>query len=354
MGADKMEERPPKLTFTCDRCGRELALSARHAGRRWQCPSCGQIATIPGRTTATTNPERPGSGARSAFHDALLADPPPAEPQPREPAAEEEDAEAALARLRAMQGGRLAGLDEEVPKRKLPWPIDIFLYPLNWAGMTVLLLGAGIPLLLRAITKFFGIFCAVVPVTFIFWVLFIMLHWLGLLLFLMYLNWYVCECIRDSAEGNIRAVDTMATTPGLGELLLQTFRVLACIAVVMAPALIYLLRTRHADETFRVLYAIGGFLLPMALLAVVMFEGIGGLNPFRLIWAIVKTPLQYSGLVAACYVLCLLLPLAVYYLIELWILGYLLIFLAFYQLLILAHLLGRFYWRNEERLYWDA
>ena len=168
------------------------------------------------------------------------------------------------------------------------------------------------------------------------------------------MNWYVCECIRDSAEGGVRATDTIATTPGLGELLVQVFRVVVCALAVMTPALVYLLQTRRADENFQILYAMAGFLFPMALLAVVMFEGLRGLNPFLLARSILRTPFQYSALVVFCYILCLLIPVGGYYLLRFWILGYLFLFLTFYQLLILGHLLGRFYWRNEEKLNWDA
>ena len=53
----------------------------------------------------------------------------------------------------------------------------------------------------------------------ILYVLFIVLHWAALLMSLLYVNWYIAECIRDSAAGGIRAVDTTASTPGFGELL---------------------------------------------------------------------------------------------------------------------------------------
>ena len=57
---------------------------------------------------------------------------------------------------------------------------------------------------------------------------------------------------------------------------------------------------------------------------------------------------------AFCYVSCLLVPLAGYWLVNQWILGSALLFLTYYQLLILAQLLGWVYRPNEEKLMWDA
>jgi hypothetical protein len=122
----------------------------------------------------------------------------------------------------------------------------------------------------------------------------------------------------------------------------------------MAPAMIYWSRTQSTDGLFKVLYGAGAFLFPMALLAVVMHDALHGLNPVLLIRSILRVPFQYCALAPFCCALCLLVPVAGHYLVTFWILGYALLFLAFYQLLILAHLLGRFYWRNEERLNWDA
>lgn len=347
------------VKFKCDRCGREIAVPQTYAGRKGKCPTCKTVVTVPDRAATDAGagdpaPESVDSGPKSPLHEALLLDVRPSTTSEPAPATEAEDAEADYERLRAMSGGRLPGMEEDVPQRRLPWIIDIFFYPFNKAGLTLLFMSVGIPLVLRTLTKLLFYSCGRFPPVFIIWVLFIFAHWLGLFLFVLYMNWYICECIRDSAEGGVRAADTIAMTPGLGELFVQVFRVIACALAVMAPALIYLLRTHNADQQFRVLYGLAGFLFPMALLAVVMFEGLRGLNPFLLIRSILKTPLQYSALVVFCYILCLLIPVAGYYLLKLWILGYTFLFLTFYQLLILAHLLGRFYWRNEEKLNWDA
>ncbi len=306
---------------------------------------------IPDRPVEDAAPAQPGH--KSPFHDVLLLDTPRIEAAAPAVAAQS-DAETAYQALQALQGGRLFKQDDEPPRRKLPWPIDIFLYPFNRAGLTILVLCAGLPFLVRVILRFCMYLSAAFPPMLVFWVMFIVFHYFSLVLSLLYMNWYVCECIRDSAAGGIRAADTTATTPGLGELFGQSLRVIVAAAACLAPALIYLHQTRSLDRLFWTLYGTGGFFFPMALLAVVMFEGLRGLNPLLLAGSILSTLLRYCALVPFCYVLCLLLPVAGYFLFKVWILAYVLLFLAFYQLLILAHLLGRFHWNNRERLNWDA
>jgi hypothetical protein len=291
--------------------------------------------------------------SKSPLHDSRLLDFHPDASVPV-PVGESDDVELAYRQLQMLQGAHLPGRQDEAPGRKLPWSIDIFLYPLSRPGLSILLISVGVPFILRVIVRFFFFLMASFGPLFIFWVLFIMLHWVSLALFVLYVNWYFCECVRDSAAGGIRAVDTTATTPGFGEIFGQAIKIVLSAAVCMAPALIYLNHSRGIDSTFRVLYGAGGFLIPMAVLAMVMFDGLHGLNPFLWFGAILKTPVQYCALVAFCYVSCLLVPAAGYYMVKQWILGSALLFLSFYQLLILAHLLGRFYGRNEERLSWDA
>ena len=347
------------MRFECDNCGCRLSVPAARAGKRGRCPKCKHIVTVPDGQDDTISSKPPAVPADEPdqtppLHDVTLLDVSPAQVAARPPLQPEEDPEAVLERLRTMQGGRLPGEDEPPPQRKLPWMIDIFFYPMNKEGLSLLFICAGVPFLLRVILKFFRVFSAVFGPALIFWVLFIIVHWLGMLLLLLYVNWYACECIRDSAAGGIRAVDTIATTPGLGEILGQAFRVAVCALFVVAPALVYLARTHRTDLPFQLLYAAGGFVFPMALLAVVMFDSFAGLNPILLLRSILKTHLRYCFLIPFYYLFWVLIPAAGVLLFQSWMLGYLSLFLAFYSLLILAHLLGRFYWKNEQRLDWDA
>jgi hypothetical protein len=349
------------MVFHCGNCGSRLTVPEGRAGKKGRCPKCKQTLIVPAPSAVEAEQAEQSAALAnvqpdqaSSLYDMNLLDVPKPEKIEAPVTEPDEEAEAVFERLRAMHGGRLPGEAEEIPERKLPWMIDILFYPMNRAGLSVLLISVGVPFVLRVLMRALLVSMIVIPVAFIFWVLFIIVHWLVLLLLILYVNWYVAECIRDSAAGGIRAADTIATTPGFGEIFAQAFRTVVCVLAVTAPALVYLARTHRTDDIFKLLYGIGGFFFPMALLAVVMFEGLHGLNPVLLIGSILKMHVRYLVLVPFCYLLCLLIPVAGYCLVKAWALSYLLLFAAFYQLLILAHLLGRFYWKNEERLNWDA
>jgi len=117
---------------------------------------------------------------------------------------EEDQSETAYEELRAAFGGRILE-PEEIPQRKYPWIVDIFLYPLNVSALTILLICVGGPFCLRVALKFCMVLTGAIPVLLIFWVIFLMLHWAALLLLGMYMIWYVFAAMRDSAEGGIRA-----------------------------------------------------------------------------------------------------------------------------------------------------
>jgi phage FluMu protein Com len=337
------------LKFRCENCGQLLSINPAQAGRKGKCPTCKWMLTVPEHDVEIApETDEAGIAPEVRLRDALLLD------LPAPTAAAPETAEAAYQRLRELQGGRILKDTNEPPTRKLPWLIDIFLYPLNKPGLTILALSAGAPFLLRLAVKFLKYASYGFVPLMVFWVLFLVLHWAGVFLFLLYMTWYAGECIRDSATGAIRAADTTAATPGFGELFGRFFTIIVTAGACLAPALVYLDQTRSLDGLFCILYGAGGFLFPMALLAVVMHESLAGLNPVLLFRSILRTLLPYCLLVPFCYALCLLLPVAFWHLIKVRFSGYLLLFLAYYQLLVLAHLLGRFYWRNEERLSWDA
>jgi hypothetical protein len=342
-----------RITFACENCGVRLTVPSTHAGKAGRCPTCGQLTTV--RSLAADNPVvGTAEAGKSTPYDTQLLDISKRRNPPATRGAEPDAMEEACERMQAQLGGRLSVGDDETPQRRLPWIIDIFLYPLNKAGLTILLIAVGVPSLLRIALRFFRLFSGAFPPVLIFWVLFIVLHWAAVAMFALYMNWYVCECIRDSAEGGIRAAETAAATPGFWEIIIQAAKVAVAALLCMAPALIYLNETRRTDQAFGVLYGAGGFVFPMALLAMVMFDGLHALNPILLIGSILRTLFHYCILVPFCYVLCLLVPIAGYYLVKRWMLGSALLFFAYYQLLVLGHLLGRFYWRNKERLNWDT
>jgi len=323
------------MQFRCTTCGRKLTADDVQAGREARCPQCKNVLTIP----------------KISAHNADLLDlTGPAAPAP---ATKADGSDAACSQLANAFGGRLAK-PEEVPKRRLPWFIDIFLYPLNRAGLMTLSVCVGVPLVLQAVTKFLGILTLAFRPAIVFWVLLLVLFWGSMGVFLLYMNWYVCECIRDSARGQIRAADTIGETPGLTEMIGQALYVVASVLATFGPAIIYHAETRRADAILWVLCGAAGFVLPMALLGVAMYESVCGLNPVRLVVSALKTLPQYAIRAPFCYPLCALIPAGIYYILKSWIVGHLLMLAAYYVWLALAHQLGRFFYKNDETLNWDV
>jgi phosphoglycerol transferase MdoB-like AlkP superfamily enzyme len=102
----------------------------------------------------------------------------------------------------------------------------------------------------------------------------------------------------------------------------------------------------------------------MGILAVIMFDSVRGLNPLLLVCSIASVFLQYWGLVLLFYAIFFL----YYFLIAgsaavamatgsiIGMLGHIVIsrVIFLWMLLISAHLLGRFYWRYEDKLRWEV
>ena len=176
---------------------------------------------------------------------------------------------------------------------------------------------------------------------------------LSLLLFL-YLYWYFCECIRDSAHGGIRAPETLANTPGLSDLLWQFLRTIGPLAVFAAPTLIYYGYARQTDTVFWALLAFGVFVFPMALLAVVMFDSFAGLNPILIASSLLSTFLPYCAMTAMFVPVVFLIVKESLATLGSPILPFIIKCIRIYLALIVAHVLGWFYHRYKEKLNWDV
>ena len=174
--------------------------------------------------------------------------------------------------------------------------------------------------------------------------------------------WYFCECIHDSGWGGTRAPETISTTPGIWEIVLQLFRVVGCGVVCFLPAFVYLIYFRQPGLIFVCLIALGFFLYPMGLLSVVMHDSFEGLKPGIIMQSIYKTFFGYCGLLVLLFgmfvlgfaasfgLTALLLPsLAAFLILQL-------VFqvAGLYQFWISGHLLGRFYWKYRNILQWGV
>ncbi len=294
---------------------------------------------------------------KSPLGDLTFLDVPEELKSENQPTARQDSTEEAYEQLRRLHGGFDSYENEDVQDRKLPWIVDIFLYPVNHEGLTIILMSAGIPLILRALQEFLRIFSHVFLPMFVFFALVRIIQWMSVGLFILYVCWYSYECICSSAAGRVRAPETAGCTPGLWEMLGLALRTVACFTFFMLPSTLYLGFTQQPDDPiYWLLIGLGIFLFPMGLLAVAVFDSLRSVNPILVIGSIFSTFFQYCCLVIFYYAFCLLIPLAsfLYLLMPVWILGYLFMLVAFYLGLILAHLLGRFGWKYRDKLNWEA
>jgi hypothetical protein len=366
------------IRFACSNCGRRISVSESCAGSKGKCPSCKSIVLVP---AADKTPSADSSAAPdNPFLDPALFDVPTtqetsARPQVQAAASDEPHQDAA----EPQKSPRTAGA-EPTGRRNLPWPVDVFLYPTSASGLTILGIVVGIPLLFRAFLWLLGIIMLVFPPMFAVVVIVAVIGFIVRIVLYMYLCWYLCECIRHSAQGGRRAPETMAQTPGVGEISMQFFRVLVCLIVCWGPVVAWASRTvwtagaavfsratlapslpaLTADFVITgLLLAYAIFFFPMALLAVVMFDSLSGLNPVLIIRSIYGTFLRYCAVVLVfCALWALVLYLSVFVMLYPALpqlaATFIVVCIGDYMLMVKAHILGVFYCKNEETLYWDA
>lgn len=342
-----MDESDSIIKFYCKNCGQKIRVPQIHAGKKGKCPKCKNTIVVPkiqttSSVTEQSNSEDTKTSSKSSTYDlALLAMPPRDKIQdlPPTPSGISEKATEYNQEL-----------EEEPPEdtdspaeRKLPWFIDIFLYPISTAGLITLGIIILIPLLINIAVGLLGPFG----------ILILLPGFLINFIIGLYFYWYIAECIRDSAKGGIRAPETMANAPGLSELLGQWFRLLICLLLFVGPMGYYFVKTHRIDAIFWSLLAYAVFFLPMGLLAVTLFDSLRGLNPLLLIGSIFSAFFTYCGLVLILGAVALSIIVLRRTLSGKWA-AFLSGFFVMYILLVVAHLLGRFYWRYQEKLNWEV
>jgi DNA-directed RNA polymerase subunit RPC12/RpoP len=334
------------MKFNCEKCGQKLNVSESRAGKKSRCPRCKNIIVVPEKQATDPVKNQINSavtdlGAKNFADNEILLEAiekdktqdeffgfsrGPEKDTEYEQEPEEEPSDDT--------GGP--------PERKHPWFIDIFLYPICKPCLLTLGIIIIIPLLINIAVGLlgpFGLF-VLVPGFFIDFVI-------GL-----YFLWYLSECIRDSAEGGIRAPETLANAPSLGELFSQLLRLLICMLIFAGPLGYYYIKTGKNDTIFWSLLALAVFFLPIGLLAVILFDSLRGLNPLLLIGSVFRTHFIYFALVVILWAVVLSVIFILKTLSSIWAIflsGYFIMYILF----IVAHLLGRFYWRYQEKLNWD-
>jgi len=346
------------IKFNCPNCSSKLKVPEDFAGRKGKCPKCKNAILIPASqivadllTPAPQAIEQPSE--KSPYNLTFLDNPRNLTPPTKSPHQYSEPDTAGQDQNMLLRGYRKPEPDTP-PTRKLPWIIDIFLYPANTPGLTIIAIAVILPFVLHGLTKFLSIFTITFPPGIVFLVLIVIIRFLlGIILF-CYIWWYLSECIRDSAFGGLRAPETAGSTPGFAEMICIVFRIIACAAVALAPAIVYLIFTKRIDRTLWILYGCGAFVFPMAWLAVTMFDSVSALNPILIIPSILSTLLRYFALALFYYMPAFAIPMLIYILPRNWAMDHFLKLTGIYLSMVTCHLLGRFYFRTREKLNWEV
>jgi len=330
-------EADPFVRFNCENCGYKSTVSESYAGKNIRCPNCYFIIFIQkAETTGTTQ-----TSSRYSDYDSNLLN------------IQEQNIlkHRQMAEYIASEQADESEEEEEPPQetdpatlRKAPWFIDIFLYPFNKSGLKHLAIFILVPPLFNILARF-------LPAIFVYLVM--IAGFIVNILIFLYMYWYLVECVRESADGWVRAPLGFGGLPTLSDMFGQVVNIIGCLAVFFAPFVMYMLFTQKAGIIFWLLLISAVFLYPMALLSVLMHDSGHGLNFHKFTKSISNTFFPYCGLVLFFILTVVLISLIPSETTESPLGNCILRFVIIYTALIGAHLLGRFYWRYQDRLNWD-
>ena len=333
------------IKFRCENCGQKFSVHKNNAGKKGKCPKCKNIIVIP-KVQIQSHLKKQGdsedskiNSKYSAYDLSLLAMP-----------QKDEDQDLTLSHTET--SGNTAEYEQETEEheeetaalRRLPWFVDIFLYPISASGLVNLAILSFLPRMLPPLGHLnywihLSPFIAIIVV------------------FLGYLLYCFSDYIRYSAGGKRRAPNIDLSPSVLlnaGELIWPILNTFVCIAVCVGPLLAYLIITRQADIVFWLLVTYGVLYLPMVLLAVVLFESLRALNPILIITSMFNVFLPYCGLVLVFFAVSGIIAIILVIMPQPFIISYILSAVCIYLSMIMAHLLGRFCYKYSERLNWEV
>jgi len=317
------------IKFICKNCGQRISMKEKDAGKKGRCPGCKNIISVPPvKQAASETDVFPDVGGKTFV-------------RPEGEHTVSEDLEAPP----ETDGSSFAAEEtKEEGKGKRLWFMDVFLYPTSWDGLVqmgiILFLGFLITILNRylSLAAHYGT----------------MIYLLLRVLLMGYLFYYLALCVADSAKGGTRAPDTFALDiPDVKSLVLKVFLMLGCLAICFFPATIYYILTGQRDFIFWIMAGIGGFFFPMALLAGLLFDALDALNPVLIAGSIIRAFWPYGGLILSFYALG-----GFFYALFSAVgrrpyMSFIAGGIILYMLFIEAHILGRFYRGNKDRLGWE-
>jgi len=234
-------------------------------------------------------------------------------------------------------------------KRKLPWILGVFLYPISASGGVHLGVFVILPLIFSFVVGKLGSFLAPIlgyGTGYVMAFLTVPFY----IVFYSYVVYYITDCVIDSSKGNFRAPDiTVSDTVDAGDFVGKVFLLVGCAAICFWPAAVYYILREEKGWAFWLLLAGGVFFFPMALLRGSLFDSYDALNPISIIGSIASAFLAYCGLVL---LFCLLSGFIGLVLPRLPVWGIVAVAVRFYLVFVLAHILGWFYWWHKDKLDW--
>jgi len=338
------------IKFYCKHCGQQIGVPAGSAGGGARCPKCKKIVVMPEVESAEpaadqSNISDSKGGAKYEGFDRAIFDIPQEDESTSQVSNQGDMSKEDFGELRRRKERLEKYQAEQIGKRKLPGFIDVFLYPVSFWGLIYLGIFIGITLFLDTVGK-------ILPYYFV--ILFGIIVLVIKVLVVLFMYWYFAECVRDSADGGLRAPKVIGDTPPLRDMFRQMVNIIGCFGIFFWPFVLYVFNVRRAGIIFWLLLICGIFLFPMGLLGIVVFDSMAGLDPRLIYKSISNTFWQYCGLVLLFVAAVLLIGVLGQKVKES---GHLVILVrcaAFYLLFVGAHLLGRFYWRYQEKLKWEV
>ena len=339
-----------KIKFRCKNCGQKISVPQIYAGKRGTCPRCKNTVIIPKAESPQPRASQSNSSdletiSKGSDLDPSVFDIPQESKAATQPISQYDVSDRAFENVQKLEERPEADEAEAAGRRKLPWIIDICLYPISVSGLANLAIFLGVPELIDFLQKII-----LVQLACLFWLVGVVIK----VIVALFMYWYFAECIRDSAEGGLRAPNVIRDVPRVVDMFWQMVNIVGCLVVFFAPFVLYLLIARRVDVIFWLLLFYAIFFFPMALLAVVVFDSVSGLNPRLLYNSISNTLRQYCGLVLLFVAAVLLIGVLGQKVAESEHLAFLLRCVSIYLAFVGAHLLGRFYWRYQEKLNWEV
>jgi phage FluMu protein Com len=335
------------IKFRCKNCGQKMRVPEVHTGKKGKCPKCKNIIFVPKIESTGTVASHGTSGesessSRESAYDSTDIDILERDRIQDRPVIRSRISERAIERE---QGLEEEPADESAAQSDLPWFVDMFFYPISVSGMVHLAILAFLPRML-------------LPLGHLGYWLHPPIFGLGLIvIFVGYLLYCLFDCIRDSAGGGRRASNIEVSTAVLfnaWELISPVLKAFVCTAVCLGPLLAYFIITERTDAIFWVLAIYGVIFSPMVFLAVVLFDSFRALNPILIVASMFSIILPYCGLVLLFFAVGGLIAMIMAAQPQSGIASYFLGAACIYLAMVMAHLLGRFYWQHQEEIHWEV